>query len=100
MVFMKQYLTYRVENLINSFTKGLWQIRGDIMKKATKNIIKGVGSIIDIAPTRSRGSVSHTGSDRSAPSAGKAIRRDWNRVGNTIRNSMSKISRSNGKRRK
>lgn len=69
---------------------------GDILRKTTKNIIKGIGSSIDIMPAKpSRPTVSKVPAPPS--SSAEAIAGDWSRVAQDIRISVTRVSNSNGK---
>lgn len=64
------------------------------MKKTVKNIIKGIGSTIEILPSRS------VRLDKLSPlnatkSDSTAISKDWYRVGVYIKDSMKKVAAAN-----
>ncbi len=72
---------------------------GDVMTKCAKNIIKGIGSVIDIAPTPKSQKIGHFDFvPDSLASSSKGIEGDWNRVGNNIQISINRLSHAHGKK--
>lgn len=57
----------------------------------TRNFLKGVGSLLEIRPAPHSSRISLRTSSRSV-SAGEAIAKDWQAVGNDIRTAMGKVS--------
>lgn len=59
------------------------------MTKLIKNIIRGAGSVVEIAPHREKGSIK-AGRFYSAKNDGHSIGKDWIRVGQDIKTAVSK----------
>ncbi len=53
------------------------------MTKLAKNIVRGAGSVLEILPSPK--APYRQPLYNPAPSTSEALRRDWNRVGNTLR---------------
>jgi hypothetical protein len=66
------------------------------MTKILKNIIRGAGSVIELAPNRSRGNVK-AGRFYSAESDQRSISRDWFKVGQDIRSAANTVLETNDK---